>query len=124
MAKFALECFSVLLQVLVQLLVAFFLMGFKTNFFAFLALNFMLAIASTSIGIFIGSCVENPAVAAEMMPALIGLSSHLIVYTVSLPALTLMISLFLIKYSASATVFWILHSNKPYSKILAMGAVL
>lgn len=71
LAKFTLECFSVLVQVLAQLIVAFFLMGFKMNFFAFLALNFMLAIASTSIGIFIGSCVENPAVAGELMPALI-----------------------------------------------------
>jgi len=70
-AKFTLECFTVLLQVIVQLVAAFFLMGFKQSFFSFLALNFMLAIASTSIGIFIGSCVENPAVAAELMPALI-----------------------------------------------------
>jgi len=70
-AKFTLECFTVLLQVVVQLIAAFFLMGFKQSFFSFLALNFMLAIASTSIGIFIGSCVENPAVAAELMPALI-----------------------------------------------------
>ena len=31
----------------------------------------MLAIASTSIGMFIGSCVEDPAVAAELIPALI-----------------------------------------------------
>merc|ERR1711966_488889 len=62
---------TVLLQVVVQLIAAFFLMGFKQSFFSFLALNFMLAIASTSIGIFIGSCVENPAVAAELMPALI-----------------------------------------------------
>lgn len=71
LAKFTLECFTVLLVVLVQLLVAFFLMGFQMNFFPFLALNFMLAIASTSIGMFIGSCVEDPAVALEMIPALI-----------------------------------------------------
>lgn len=70
-AKFTLECVTVLVQVVVQLVAAFFLMGFKQSFFSFLALNFMLAIASTSIGIFIGSCVENPAVAAELMPALI-----------------------------------------------------
>eukprot|EP00536_Pseudo-nitzschia_multiseries_P002974 jgi/Psemu1/295043/fgenesh1_pm.42_\ len=71
LAKFTLECFTVLVQVAAQLLVAFFLMGFQMNFFHFLALNFMLAIASTSIGIFIGSCVEDPTVAAVFMPALI-----------------------------------------------------
>jgi len=71
LAKFTIECFTVFFQVLVQCIAAFFLMGFQMNFFLFLAINFMLAIASTSIGILIGSCVENPAVAAELMPALI-----------------------------------------------------
>mmetsp|Transcript_23045 Transcript_23045/g.49891 ORF Transcript_23045/g.49891 Transcript_23045/m.49891 type:complete len:650 (+) Transcript_23045:99-2048(+) len=71
LAKFTLECVTVLMQVLMQLVPAFFLMGFKQSFFSFLALNFMLAIASTSIGILLGSCVENPSVAAELMPALI-----------------------------------------------------
>merc|ERR1712087_817807 len=46
-------------------------MGFQMNFFYFLALNFLLAIASTSIGVFIGSCVEDPNVALEFIPALI-----------------------------------------------------
>eukprot|EP00567_Pseudictyota_dubia_P002639 CAMPEP_0197468362 /NCGR_PEP_ID=MMETSP1175-20131217/66043_1 /TAXON_ID=1003142 /ORGANISM="Triceratium dubium, Strain CCMP147" /LENGTH=641 /DNA_ID=CAMNT_0043004459 /DNA_START=144 /DNA_END=2069 /DNA_ORIENTATION=- len=71
LAKFSVECVLVLVQVLVQLLCAFFLMEFQMNFFLFLALNFMLAIASTSIGILIGSSVENPAVATELLPALI-----------------------------------------------------
>jgi len=71
LAKFTIECFTAFCQVLVQCIASFFLMGFQMNFFLFLALNFMLAIASTSIGIFIGSCVENPAVAAELMPALV-----------------------------------------------------
>ncbi len=65
------ECVTVLIQVLCQLIAAFFLMGFRMNFFVFLALNFVLAIASTSIGIFVGSCVDDPSVAAELMPALI-----------------------------------------------------
>lgn len=70
-AKFSLECFTVLLTILMQQIPAFFLFGLQMNFFYFLGLNFMLAIASTSIGIFIGSCVEDPTVAAELMPALI-----------------------------------------------------
>lgn len=71
LSKFSFECFTVLLTVLMQQIAAFFLMGFQMNFFYFLALNFLLAIASTSIGIFIGSCVEEPQVAAQLMPALI-----------------------------------------------------
>jgi len=71
LAKFTLECFTVLITVLMQQVAAFFLYGLQMNFFFFLALNFMLAIASTSIGIFIGSCIEDPNVAAELMPALI-----------------------------------------------------
>merc|ERR1712003_463589 len=71
LAKFTLECFTVLITVLMQQIAAFFLYGLQMNFFFFLGLNFMLAIASTSIGIFIGSSVEDPNVAAELMPALI-----------------------------------------------------
>jgi len=71
LAKFTLECFTVLITVLMQQIAAFFLYGLQMNFFFFLGLNFMLAIASTSIGIFIGSCIEDPNVAAELMPALI-----------------------------------------------------
>lgn len=71
LAKFSLECVTVMMQVLFQLLTAFWLMGFQQNFFQFLSVNFVLAIASTSVGMLIGSCVEDPAVAAEMMPALI-----------------------------------------------------
>ena len=47
------------------------MMGFKMNFVLFLLVNFTLAIASTSIGIFVGSAVKDPKVAAELMPALI-----------------------------------------------------
>lgn len=71
LAKFSLECVTALISVVMQLIAAFFLMGFQMNFFYFLALNFLLAIASTSIGIFIGSCTEDPGVAAEFIPALI-----------------------------------------------------
>ena len=71
LAKFSLECVTVLMQVFIQLIAAFWLMGFQMNFGLFLAVNFTLAIASTSIGIFIGSMVEDPSVAAELMPALI-----------------------------------------------------
>lgn len=41
------------------------------NFVLFLLVNFTLALASTSIGIFVGSAVKDPNVASELMPALI-----------------------------------------------------
>ena len=71
LAKFSIECLVTFFQVFAQLLAAFFLMGFQQNFFLFLAVTFALALASTSIGIFVGSLVSDPAVAAELMPALI-----------------------------------------------------
>jgi len=71
LSKFSLECITTMIQCLSQLLCAFFLMGFQQRFVDFLALQFLLGIASSSIGLFIGSCVEDPSVAAEMLPALI-----------------------------------------------------
>lgn len=71
LAKFTVESFTILMQVLAQQVVAYFFMGLQMNFFYFVALSFMLGVASTSIGIFIGSCVQDPGVAAELMPALI-----------------------------------------------------
>jgi ABC-type multidrug transport system ATPase subunit len=71
LSKFSLECITAFIQVLSQMIASFFLMGFKANFFKFLSMNFLLAIASSSIGLFLGSCIEDPTVAAELMPALL-----------------------------------------------------
>jgi ABC-type multidrug transport system ATPase subunit/ABC-type multidrug transport system permease subunit len=71
LSKFSLECITAFIQVLSQMVASYFLMGFKANFFQFLFMNFLLAIASSSIGLFIGSCIEDPSVAAELMPALL-----------------------------------------------------
>ena len=46
-------------------------MGFQQRFVDFLALEFLLGIASSSIGLCIGSSVEDPSVAAEMLPFLV-----------------------------------------------------
>ncbi|EJK48137.1 hypothetical protein THAOC_33095 [Thalassiosira oceanica] len=95
LAKFSVECIVTLGQVLFQLVASFWLMGFRQvidlimrvslahcsdfellffetkNFLLFLLVNYVLGLASTSIGLFVGSMVENPDVAAELMPALI-----------------------------------------------------
>lgn len=71
LSRFAVECVVTFLQVLMQLLAAYFLMALNLRFIVFLAINFIVAIASTSIGVLIGSAVEDPAVAAELMPLMI-----------------------------------------------------
>jgi ABC-type multidrug transport system ATPase subunit/ABC-type multidrug transport system permease subunit len=71
LSRFLLECTLTLAQSLVQLAASYFLMRLRMRFGVFLVLNFLLAIASTSIGIMIGSSVEDPKVAAQLMPALI-----------------------------------------------------
>jgi ABC-type multidrug transport system permease subunit len=71
MSKLSIECTVTFSQALVQLLASVFLMGLRMEFVVFLAISFVLAIASTSIGIVIGSIVEDPSVAAELMPMLI-----------------------------------------------------
>lgn len=71
LANFSTECVTVFIQVLSQQMAAWFLMGFRMNFFLFLGLNFVLSIASTSIGIFIGCVSENPEIAGQMFPVLI-----------------------------------------------------
>ena len=59
------------MQVVIQLLAAFFLVGFQMSSFQFLGVNFVLVIASTCVGILIGGCVYNLTVDAELMPMLI-----------------------------------------------------
>merc|ERR1712157_674561 len=58
-------------QVAMQLVVAFFLMGFQMNFFSFFVLSFVLAVTSNGIGIMVGSIAEDPNVAQEFFPALV-----------------------------------------------------
>jgi ABC-type multidrug transport system permease subunit len=71
LSRFSVECTVTLLQALVQLVAAVFLMRLSINFVTFLVINFLLGIASSSMGVLIGSAVEDPTVAAELMPALI-----------------------------------------------------
>ncbi|KAG7372547.1 ABC transporter [Nitzschia inconspicua] len=71
LAKLSIECTVTFLQALVQLVASYFLMALRMRFVVFLAINFVLGITSTSMGIVIGSMVEDPNVAAELMPVLI-----------------------------------------------------
>lgn len=71
LSKFTVECLETSLQVLAQNVVGFFMMGFQMNFLYFFALSFILAVVCTSIGVLIGSSVDDPNVALEFIPLLI-----------------------------------------------------
>jgi ABC-type multidrug transport system permease subunit len=71
---FAHLCFEVILtvfQTFLQVLVSYFLMDLRMNFFLFWSINFVLALGVTSFGVLLGSIVENPNVAIQLMPALV-----------------------------------------------------
>jgi len=70
-SHFCFECFFTVLQTFVQVLVSYFLMNLRMNFFVFWSINVLLAIGVTSFGTLLGSVVENPAVAIQLMPALV-----------------------------------------------------
>ena len=59
LAKFSVECIVTLGQVTFQLVASFWLMGFRQNFLLFLLVNFVLGLASTSIGLFVGERTEG-----------------------------------------------------------------
>jgi ABC-type multidrug transport system permease subunit len=71
LSRLSTECTVTFLQALVQLVTSYFFMSLRMSFVVFLAINFVLGVASTSMGIVIGSMVEDPNVAAELMPVLI-----------------------------------------------------
>eukprot|EP00529_Nitzschia_sp_RCC80_P015269 CAMPEP_0113480152 /NCGR_PEP_ID=MMETSP0014_2-20120614/21717_1 /TAXON_ID=2857 /ORGANISM="Nitzschia sp." /LENGTH=710 /DNA_ID=CAMNT_0000373551 /DNA_START=89 /DNA_END=2217 /DNA_ORIENTATION=+ /assembly_acc=CAM_ASM_000159 len=70
-SRFSVECVVTLLQSCMQLLTSYWLFGLNMGFFVFLTINFILAMASTSMGVMMGSAIEDPSVAAEFMPLLI-----------------------------------------------------
>ena len=70
-AKLSVEGTITFGQVLSQCLAAYFLMSLRMPFILLLLISYVLAMASTSIGVLIGSLVEDPKVAAELMPVLI-----------------------------------------------------
>lgn len=67
-------CFEViltLLQTFLQVLSSYYLMNLRISFFLFWSINFVLAFGVTSFGVLLGSVVENPNVAIQLMPALV-----------------------------------------------------
>jgi ABC-type multidrug transport system ATPase subunit/ABC-type multidrug transport system permease subunit len=70
MSKFTVEAILVFAQCLVSFTIVYWLIGFQANFFLLLAIMYVLAMASTALAVLLGSAIEDPKVAQEMLPLL------------------------------------------------------
>lgn len=57
-------------QIMVQLLITYFLIGFQGNFGMYFVTVYSLAMASTALAVALGCSVEDPKLAQEMLPIL------------------------------------------------------
>lgn len=69
-SKFTMEAFITFAQIIVQSAVSFFLIGFTTNFFFFVAIIYALAMASTAVAVLLGCAVADAKTAQELLPLL------------------------------------------------------
>jgi ABC-type multidrug transport system permease subunit len=70
LSRFTVEAVVTALQVLVMVIITFWLVGFQSNFGMFYLNIYGLAMASSAISIMLGSVVEDPKLAQEMVPML------------------------------------------------------
>ncbi|KAL3922583.1 MAG: hypothetical protein SGILL_002124 [Bacillariaceae sp.] len=70
MARFTMEAVVTALQVLVQLLITHFLIGFQSGFAMLWATVYALAMSSTALSVLLGCAVEDPKLGQEMLPLL------------------------------------------------------
>lgn len=69
-SRLTMEVVLVFAQILELSMFTYFMIDFQMNFAVFIAIIFMLAIASTAMAVFLGSSVEDPKLATEMLPML------------------------------------------------------
>jgi ABC-type multidrug transport system permease subunit len=69
-SRLTMEAFVTALQVLVNVVIVYWLVAYKAGFATIWATAYTLAMASTALAVLIGSSVEDPKVAQEFMPAL------------------------------------------------------
>jgi ABC-type multidrug transport system permease subunit len=70
MARLTMEAFITALQVLVQVLISYFLISLQSGFGIFFLTVYALAMASTASAVFLGCAVEDPKLGQEMLPIL------------------------------------------------------
>jgi ABC-type multidrug transport system permease subunit len=69
-SRFTMEALLTGLQILLQCVICYFMVGFSANFGIFYASIYTLAMASTALAVLLGSAVEDPKLAIEMLPIL------------------------------------------------------
>lgn len=70
LSRLTMEAVVTFLQILVLSVITFYMIGFQMSFILFLFIVYALAMASTAIAVALGSSVEDPKVATEMLPIL------------------------------------------------------
>ena len=70
MARFTMEATVTALQVLLQLLITYYLIGFSSSFAMLWLTIYALAMSSTALSVLLGCAVEDPKLGQEMLPLL------------------------------------------------------
>uniref|UniRef100_A0A7S2VZ86 ABC transporter domain-containing protein n=1 Tax=Eucampia antarctica TaxID=49252 RepID=A0A7S2VZ86_9STRA len=70
LARFTTEAIVTFLQTIIGIMITYFLLGLKANFFLFIAICYSLAMSSTASAIFLGCGVKDPNLANQLMPLL------------------------------------------------------
>jgi len=68
--RLTVEAFITALQVLVMIVITYYLIAFEGSFGIFYATAYTLAMGSTALGVTVGCAVENPHIATEFLPVL------------------------------------------------------
>lgn len=70
LSRLTMEAFITFLQICVQIVITYFMIGFQANFGEFLIIAYALAMSSTALAVLLGCSVEDPKLAQEMLPIL------------------------------------------------------
>lgn len=70
LCRFTMEAIITAIQVLVMVMISYWLIGFRSNFAMFYLNIYGLAMASTAIAVMLGCAVEDPKLGQEMLPIL------------------------------------------------------
>ena len=69
-SRFTMEALVTAIQIWVQVIITYYFIGFQAGFGIFYATVYVLSMASTALAVLLGSAVENPKMAQEMLPIL------------------------------------------------------
>ena len=70
LSRLSIEAVITFVQVLVQNLISYFLIGFQASFIKFQAITYTLAMASTAVAVLLGCSVEDAKMGQELLPLL------------------------------------------------------